>query len=566
MACEALERYLTVRELYPGWFKNLDCTESTMKEVFHNGPFTLLGWDIDGRMVGLSRFSRFDGDKHSPAQDARFMALVMETMLECEEFQVGGCHILLDFEGSTVSNFDKWSTTDLKIMMDAYSHTYPIRYEDIHSAGLPKYGNSVIDTFLSFANPKMREKISCYSTVAEMEKHFEAPLKPAVYGGTVDLDQANRVLWKLMEDQREVVLGLDRMEIDVDYYSSRWNFEGTTPDEIAAGAINMATAPLRTPGVEKSPEKYDQYQPVSSALHRQIARDELREDPAIVEQALQQMRDWIAKNPALQTCRTDANFLLRFLRVRKFAHMAACETLERYLVSRQRFPAWYSKLDTAEPWVKDMIDSEFVVPLGRDELGRIVYLVHYANLDIDRFEVNDQIRFFTMVFESIFEDELNQISGLVCVFDDTNISMRAFAQWSLTDIKNYIDCVTKALPLRVKEVHVVNLPLFGATVGEWIMSCCSEKLRSRLKCYRSMDEFVAKCNLHSLLPKEYGGKQDAMDLKRQLKESLDRCRNLILALDDMKVDEKRCLLVKNQTNPMGGDEGMIGSFRKLDVD
>uniref|UniRef100_A0A1I8JUC2 CRAL-TRIO domain-containing protein n=1 Tax=Anopheles funestus TaxID=62324 RepID=A0A1I8JUC2_ANOFN len=233
--------------------------------------------------------------------------------------------------------------------------------------------------------------------------------------------------------------------------------------------------------VDKCPEKYQLYQPVSSELHRRIARDELREDQAIVEQALQQMREWIAKNPAILTCRTDASFLLRFLRVRKFSHMAACETLERYLASRQRFPAWYSKLDTADPWVKVMIDSEFVVPLGRDDLGRIVYLVRYANLDIDRFEVTEQIRFFTMVFETIFANELNQIAGIVCIFDETNIPMRAFAQWSLTEIKNYIDCVTKAFPIRVKEVHVINLPLFGATVGEWIMSCCSEKLRSRLK-------------------------------------------------------------------------------------
>ncbi|XP_052897660.1 clavesin-2-like [Anopheles moucheti] len=318
-----------------------------------------------------------------------------------------------------------------------------------------------------------------------------------------------------------------------------------------------------TQKVDKCPEKYDSYQPVSSVLHRQIALEELREDQTFVEQALQQMREWIAKNPAIQTCRTDANFLLRFLRVRKFSHMAACETLERYLLARQRFPAWYSKVDTAEPWVNVMIDSEFVVPLGRDELGRIVYLVRYANLDIDRFGVTEQIRFFTMVFESIFADELNQIAGIVCIFDDTNIPMRAFAQWSLTDIKNYIECVTKAFPIRVKEVHVVNLPLFGATVGEWIMSCCSEKLRSRLKCYRSLDEFVTKTNLISLLPKEYGGKQEAEDLKRQLKTTLEHYRNVILALDDMKVDEKRSATLKNR-NPT--DTEIIGSFRKLDVD
>uniref|UniRef100_A0A182WAP0 CRAL-TRIO domain-containing protein n=1 Tax=Anopheles minimus TaxID=112268 RepID=A0A182WAP0_9DIPT len=573
MACEALERYLTIREMYPSWFKKLDCTDPTMKDIFHNGPFILLGWDSTGRMVGFSRFCKFDGENHSPSQDGRFMAMVMETMLESEEFQIGGCRILIEFQDSTVSNFEKWSTSDLKIMMEAYSHAYPVRYGDIHSAALPKYGAPVIDTFLSFANPKMREKISCYSTVGEMEKYFETPLKPALYGGSLDLEVANRSLWKRLEDYREVVLGLDLMEIDMDYYSSRWNFEGATPDEIAAGAMfkrlrmcyqssyhNMATVQK----VDKCPDKYQPYQPVSSALHRQMAQDELREEQANAEQALQQMREWIAKNPAIQACRTDANFLLRFLRVRKFSHMAACETLERYLVSRQRFPAWYSKLDTAEPWVNVMIDSEFVVSLGRDNLGRIVYLVRYANLDIDRFDVTEQIRFFTMVFESIFADELNQIAGIVCLFDDTNVPMRAFAQWSLTEIKNFIDCVTKAFPIRVKEVHVVNLPLFGVTVGEWIMSCCSEKLRSRLKCYRSMEEFVTKTNLLSLLPKEYGGKQEAADLKRQLKETLDHYRNVILALDDMKVDEKQSASLKNHNNSL--DAGVIGSFRKLDVD
>uniref|UniRef100_A0A182N7T0 CRAL-TRIO domain-containing protein n=1 Tax=Anopheles dirus TaxID=7168 RepID=A0A182N7T0_9DIPT len=553
MACEALERYLTVREMHPNWFKNLDCNEPTMKEIFQNGPFIPLGRDESGRMVGYCDFARFDDEKHEPVHDGRYMALLMETMLESEEFQIGGCQVLIDFQGSTANNFEKWSTTDMMIMMDAYSHSYPMRYGEIHTAALPKAGIPVIKTFLSFASPKLREKINCYSTSAELEKHFEGQLKPIQYGGTLDLEEPRRALWKLLEEYREVVLGLDRIEIDVVIYPQY---------PLPLCIPTMASVQK----VDKCPEKYDQYRPVSSALHRQIARDELREEPAIVEQALQQMRDWIAKNPAILACRTDANFLLRFLRVRKFSHVPACETLERYLVQRQRYPAWYSKLDTAEPWVQTMIDSEFVIPLGRDVLGRIVFLVRYANLDVDRFEVTDQIRFFTMVFESLFADELNQISGIVCIFDETNISMRAFAQWSMTNIKNYIECVTKALPIRVKMVHVANMPLFGATVGEWVMSCCSEKIRSRLKCYRSVEELITKTDLLKLLPAEYGGTQKSVDLRNQLRKSLDHHRNVILALDDMKLDEKHCAAMKNQSNPSNGDPGIIGSFRKLDVD
>ncbi|XP_053675404.1 clavesin-2-like [Anopheles nili] len=320
------------------------------------------------------------------------------------------------------------------------------------------------------------------------------------------------------------------------------------------------------PTVDKCPEKYDSYQLVDSELHRQIARDELREDRTIVEQALQQLREWIAKNPAILACRTDTNFMLRFLRVRKFSHNATCETIERYLMARQRIPTWYQRLDTAEPWVQVMIDSEFVVPLGRDEKGRMVFLIRYANLDYVRFSVIDQARFFSMVFECLFQDELTQIAGLVCILDDSNVSMQVFIQWTLTDIRNIIDCVTKAFPIRVKEVHVINLPLFGATVGQWIMSCASEKLRSRLMCYHSVEEFLSKTNLKPMMPKEYGGKQDVKDLKQQLRDMLDHHRNIILALDDMRVDEKRCEVLKTQSNLPPAEAAMVGSFRKLDVD
>ncbi|XP_053665111.1 clavesin-2-like [Anopheles marshallii] len=225
MACEALERYLTVRQLYPNWFKNLDCTDPTMKQILDYEPFTYLGQDGSGHSVFLIRYGRFNGDKHSPLQDARYMAMVLETVLEWEEFQIGGCQVLIDYRDSTVSNFEKWSLSELKIIMDIYSRSYPLRYGEIHAAKLPKFALPVIETLLSFANPKLREKIRCYSSIEELEKHFEDSWKPTSYGGTVDFDEQSREFRRRIESQRQVVLGLDDMEIDVEHYASLWDSE-----------------------------------------------------------------------------------------------------------------------------------------------------------------------------------------------------------------------------------------------------------------------------------------------------------------------------------------------------
>uniref|UniRef100_A0A182PXA7 CRAL/TRIO N-terminal domain-containing protein n=1 Tax=Anopheles epiroticus TaxID=199890 RepID=A0A182PXA7_9DIPT len=62
-------------------------------------------------------------------------------------------------------------------------------------------------------------------------------------------------------------------------------------------------------------------------LYRKIAKEELREDDEIREQSLTQMREWIAKHPYIRKCRTDSSFLLRFLRFRKYSVPMVCETL-----------------------------------------------------------------------------------------------------------------------------------------------------------------------------------------------------------------------------------------------
>ncbi|XP_058066229.1 clavesin-2-like [Anopheles bellator] len=237
MACEALERYLSLRELYPSWFKNLDCNEGLMSEIIKNGPFLYLGQDTAGRAVMLVRFGRFEGQKHLAVHDGRYAAMIMETMLESEELQIGGVQVLIDFTETTVDNYDKWGTSELKILMEAYSRSYPLRYGEIHAAVLPKFGIPAVDTFLSFANPKMREKIRCYSTIAELEQLIEPHQKPTEYGGQVDMGELSRSFWKRIEEQRQVVLGLDRMEVDVDHYAAVWDEEEPSPAEAAAGAV-----------------------------------------------------------------------------------------------------------------------------------------------------------------------------------------------------------------------------------------------------------------------------------------------------------------------------------------
>ena len=106
-----------------------------------------------------------------------------------------------------------------------------------------------------------------------------------------------------------------------------------------------------------------------------IARAELREDVNTREQALERFREWISKDSSIKNCRTDAVFLLRFLRTKKFSLPLAQEMLKRYLTMRQLYPDWFQNLDINDPDLEAIIDSGYLVPLlERDEHGRQVIL------------------------------------------------------------------------------------------------------------------------------------------------------------------------------------------------
>lgn len=179
-----------------------------------------------------------------------------------------------------------------------------------------------------------------------------------------------------------------------------------------------------------------------SAKFKKIAKEELREDDNIREQALAQFREWIAKHPHIKKCRTDTIFLLRFLRVKKFSVAAACEMLERYLTIRQLYPQWFQRLDIEDKDIEAIVDAGYIVPLPeRDEHGRQVILTCAGRFDPYRFTSAQMARAHSLLTEALLDDEESQIAGYTHINDEEGLSMGLLSLWSLTDIRNMIRCI-----------------------------------------------------------------------------------------------------------------------------
>lgn len=108
-----------------------------------------------------------------------------------------------------------------------------------------------------------------------------------------------------------------------------------------------------------------------SELARKIAKSELREDKAIQESSLKQLREWITQNYDVENVRLDDCFLLRFLRNKKFSIPMAQQQLLKYLNMRKVMNHLTFNLDFLEDGVKGLIENGYLVisPI-RDRYGR----------------------------------------------------------------------------------------------------------------------------------------------------------------------------------------------------
>ena len=80
------------------------------------------------------------------------------------------------------------------------------------------------------------------------------------------------------------------------------------------------------------------------------------------------------------------------------------------------------------------------------------------------------------------------------------------------------------IPVRQKEIHLLNFPSFANTVMDFGMSTLSEKIRKRLKIHRDvkLKDFISP----EILPKEFGGNISMSKMIAVCKENLIKCELL----------------------------------------
>jgi len=308
---------------------------------------------------------------------------------------------------------------------------------------------------------------------------------------------------------------------------------------------------------------------------QEIARTELQEDNKTRKKALYEVRKWIKSQPHMKRVRLDANFLLRFLRMQKFEIKEACEILDKYITMRCQHPSWFQNLDSRDSALSELINMGYIFVLpDRDAHGRRVIFSKASAFDPSRFTTSDMMRAHILTFETLLTDEENQVRGFTYVLDEESVSWSQLTVWTPSEVSKAFNCCERALPMRHREIHFVNLPWTMTLVFQFAKSLLSEKIRKRFRTHSGLESLMKSVD-PSILPQEYGGTRSVAECVELWKEELEESRTSLLQLDQMKVagiespaNEKLQLVRKKSRHNSGsGCEmlGVVGNMRNMEL-
>ncbi|XP_065283899.1 alpha-tocopherol transfer protein-like [Dermacentor albipictus] len=245
---------------------------------------------------------------------------------------------------------------------------------------------------------------------------------------------------------------------------------------------------------------------------RDIAQQELRETPAVKEQALSQLRELILGDPLLD-CPTDEDFLVKFLRARKYDPQSAFKNVKRYFKVRRDNPQMFEELTPCNVPLNDACRKHRLVTLSRktDPKGRAVLKFRTGGWNTDICSLDDFLRICIVHAEHVLLQEEFQIRGIVAVLDIKGLSLFHIAQYTPSVIRTFMSLAQDCLPLRIKAVYIINNhALFDLlfTIAKPFMKA---KLVNRIRFFGYDLEELHSLVPDDVIPEEHGGTDESYD-------------------------------------------------------
>jgi len=247
---------------------------------------------------------------------------------------------------------------------------------------------------------------------------------------------------------------------------------------------------------------------------------ELNETPDNRDKGLRELKKLIEEDKSLTVPVDDDNFLLRFLRVSKFETGKAFDRVRKYYKWRMLNKELFS--DIQEPNVISFLNEGAVtISHGKATDKPSLFLVSYDKWDSERFTGEDILKLDILQIERALEDPHNQVCGMILFADISTFSLGHAYYLTPSLLWKIVEAVFYALPVQIKQVHIVNAPDLFLPIFNTFFSLLPKEVQEKTFYYGSDLSELHKRMDTDCLPTKLGGKAVPDSASQYVKELLD---------------------------------------------
>lgn len=297
-----------------------------------------------------------------------------------------------------------------------------------------------------------------------------------------------------------------------------------------------------------------------------VASSELGEDGERRQEAIEIIRQWMAKQPHLQHILLDEYSIVCFARGCKYSLEKMKHKIDLQYTLRTALPEFFSGRDPLKPRLQEALACGSYLPLPNyDKHGRKVIVMRPGCFDPCQFKPEDIEKANFMVLDIMGrEEEQMFVTGMVIIVDCHGYTLNHFTQRPLALSKKQL-CFLQSAPISPKTIHFIRTNSVFHSVYGVVMNMLKDKIKQRVKIHGSDFQSLYKEIDRKILPKDYGGDGISFaELTDCWKKKVEDNRAFLIASEkNFRVDESRRPGKSKTVQDLFGIEG---SFRKLNVD
>lgn len=241
-----------------------------------------------------------------------------------------------------------------------------------------------------------------------------------------------------------------------------------------------------------------------------IGETELGETDQVKYEALKKLNHLLDEETELHSSREN-EFLLRFLRVRKYDVNVALKNIKDYYRLRKECTTVFE--DFVPSRVKLIVRRMAMVLPQRDAHGRPVLLLKPGLWDPQTVPHSEVMQALVLVLEYLTADPVAQTVGVCVLQDNGGLTLDKMIYINFGLVKSFARLFLACSPIRVKAIHIVKGSQVFNMAYAMIRPFLSKKISDRIHLHGEEFERLYNDLPVSILPKEYGGMGPDLDFE-----------------------------------------------------